>query len=103
MLRLAFALLTLSAAGCAGSSDAFRFKGTSPERRDLQASVTRDEESCMEAARARVQEGSPCGQADVSDRRFDAREARRCALVRCMNAKGYTSYGADQRAAPDRW
>jgi hypothetical protein len=98
LLFLAVSLLS----GCAGSSRDMRMVGVSPERRDMVASRTRVEQACMEEARERVHEGSICGQADRRDRSLDAREARRCALIRCMQAKGYTGYGLDAPAR-DGW
>lgn len=56
----------------------------------------------MASARAEVEDGSVCGRAERRDRSLDAREARRCALTRCMQAKGYTRYGLDAPAR-DGW
>jgi hypothetical protein len=99
-LLLFAAALILS--GCAAHSRDMRLVGVSPERRDMVASRTRLEQLCMEEARERVHEGSLCGHYDRRDRSLDAREARRCALSRCMQAKGYTSYGNDAPAR-DGW
>jgi hypothetical protein len=101
-LSLLVVLAVSFLAGCAGSSRDMRMVGVSPERRDMVMTRTREEQSCMEEARERVHEGSLCGRYDRRDRSLDAREARRCALARCMQAKGYTSYGNDAPAR-DGW
>lgn len=100
-LLLLLGTVMMAAAGCAPGGE-MRMAGVTPERRDLHLSRTRDEDGCMESAREEVENGSVCGRASRRDRSLDAREARRCALIRCMQAKGYTRYGHDAPAR-DGW
>lgn len=100
MARLLLFLGLLTAAGCARSPDWRDMVGTNAELRDVNASRARDEKVCIEAAREEVENGSPgCGQAHRQDTSFAAREARRCAAFRCMQAKGYFLYEHEAR----RW
>lgn len=103
MARLLFFLGLLTVAGCARSPDWRDMVGTNVELRDVNANRARDERLCIEAARVEVERGSPaCGKADRRDRSFEAREARRCAEFRCMQAKGYFLYEHDARTR-GRW
>lgn len=102
-LLLLLGTLVVAAAGCAGSPDWRDMVGTTVERRDVNANRARDEELCIQAAREEVEGGSPaCGQAHRQDTSFAAREARRCAAFRCMQAKGYSLYEHEARTR-GRW
>lgn len=97
-----FASLFLAAAGCATPLDGRDMVGTTPESRGAQRSRMQDEKVCVAAAYEEVERGSVCGKAKRRDRSFEAREARRCAAFRCMQAKGYVLYEHEARTR-GRW
>lgn len=88
--------------GCASGLDGRDMVGTSPESRGQAASRMGHERACVAAAYEEVEAGSVCGRYSRRDRSFDAREARRCAAFRCMQAKGYTLYEHEARTR-GRW